>query len=88
MTEQFKPGYHLTEIPKGKVGEISKIEEEVRELRDAHDQHAVVMELVELSDLVGAITLYLERHHPSVTLDDLRTMAMITRRAFENGHRS
>lgn len=88
MTEQFKPGYHLSNIPKGEVGEISKIEEEVRELRDAHDQHAAVMELVELSDLVGAITMYLERHHPSVTLEDLRTMAAITRRAFENGHRS
>lgn len=88
MTEQFKLGYHLSEIPKGEVGEISKIEEEVRELRDAHDQRAVVMELVELSDLVGAITHYLERYHPSVTLDDLRTMATITRRAFENGHRS
>lgn len=88
MSEAFKPGYHLVDIPKGEVGELSKIEEEVRELRDAHDQHAVIMELVELSDLVGAITFYLERHHPSVTITDLQMMAAITRRAFENGHRS
>ena len=87
MTEQFKPGYHLTEIAKGEIGEISKIEEEVAELRDAHEQNATIMELVELSDLVGAIMLYLERYHRDVTLDDLRTMAAITCRAFENGRR-
>ena len=88
MSERLKPGYHLTPITKGKIGELSKIEEEVAELRDAHEQNAVIMELVELSDLVGAIQLYLERRHPSITFNDLRTMAAITRRAFENGHRS
>ena len=88
MSEHQKPGYHLAPITKGKIGELSKIEEEVAELRDAHEQNAVIMELVELSDLVGAIQLYLERRHPSITFNDLRTMAAITRRAFENGHRS
>jgi len=83
-----KPGYHLHEIPKGEIGESSKLLEEVLELQDAEEQGAVVMALVELSDLVGAITLYLEKHHPTTTLDDLRTMARITRRAFENGRRS
>lgn len=88
MKEQFTPGYHLVHIPKGEVGEVSKIEEEVLELRDAHDQGATIMELIELSDLIGAITLYLERYHPSTQLHDLQVMAAITRRAFENGHRS
>lgn len=83
-----KPGYHLTNIPKGTVGESSKLLEEVLELQDAEMQHASIMALVELADLVGSIQLYLEHHHPSTSLSDLITMARITRRAFENGHRS
>lgn len=82
-----KPGYHLREIPKGEVGESSKILEEVLELQDAEDQEAKVMALVELSDLMGAVALYLERHHPDTTIDDLLIMSRITRRAFENGRR-
>lgn len=82
------PGYHMHEIPKGKVGESSKILEEVLELQDAESQQAGIMALVELSDLVGAIEHYLEHHHPDKTLDDLITMAHITRRAFDNGRRS
>ena len=88
-TQSLKnPGYHLREIPKGIVGESSKILEEVLELQDAETQHADIMALVELSDLVGAIEHYLEHHHAGVTLDDLITMAHITRRAFDNGRRS
>ena len=83
-----KPGYHLAEIPKGKIGESSKILEEVLELQDAENQDAHIMELVELSDLVGAIELYLSHRHPSITLEDLVIMAHITRRAFENGRRA
>jgi len=45
------------------------------------------MELVELSDLYGAIKLYLEKHHPDTTMDDLKTMSEITARAFINGFR-
>ncbi len=82
-----KPGYHLSEIPKGVLGESSKLLEEVLELQDAEAQHASIMALVELSDLVGSIQLYLERHHPSSSMDDLLIMAQITRRAFENGRR-
>jgi len=83
-----KPGYHLREIPKGQVGESSKIMEEVLELQDAEAQGCKVMALVELSDLVGTIALYLKKHHPSTTIDDLIIMANITKRAFENGRRS
>lgn len=83
-----KPGYHLSEIPRGTVGESDKLLEEVLELQDAERQGATIMALVELSDLVGAIELYLRHHHPSITMEDLTTMSRITRRAFENGRRS
>lgn len=83
-----KPGYHLSEIPKGTIGESSKILEEVLELQDAERQGAAVMALVELSDLVGAIELYLCNRHPDTTLEDLIIMSHITQRAFENGRRS
>ena len=82
------PGYHLHKIPKGEIGESSKILEEVLELQDAEQQEANIMALVELSDLMGAIALYLEKHHPSTSIDDLMTMSRITRRAFENGRRT
>lgn len=82
-----KPGYHLQEIPKGEIGESSKILEEVLELQDAENQEAKIMALVELSDLMGAVALYLEKHHPATTMDDLLIMSRITRRAFENGRR-
>ena len=87
MKERFVPGYHIVPIEKGEIGEISKIQEEVDELRDAHEQQSKIMELVELSDLVGAIKLYLRRHQPGTTLQDLDTMATITERAFVNGVR-
>lgn len=83
-----KPGYHITAIPKGIIGESSKILEEVLELQDAELQNTSIMALVELSDMIGAIEHYLARHHPSVSLDDLITMSRITQRAFANGHRS
>ncbi len=90
MAKEKQPtniGYHLTEIPKGQVGESSKILEEVLELQDAEQQDAKIMQLVELSDIIGSIALYMEKHHPSTTIDDLIIMARITRRAFENGRR-
>ena len=90
MKENFRknPGYHLRKIPKGEIGESSKILEEVLELQDAEAQDAKIMELVELSDLMGAIALYLEKHHPSTSIDDLLTMSHITRRAFASGRRT
>ena len=89
MTEKLEnPGYHLTFIPKGEIGESSKLLEEVLELQDAEQQEAKIMALVELSDLIGAIALYLEKHHPSTDIDDLIVMSRITRRAFENGRRA
>lgn len=81
-------GYHIKKIEKGKIGEISKIVEEVEELQDAQDQGCKIMELVELSDLYGAIECYLQKHHPQNTMDDLKKMSEITKRAFKMGYRS
>lgn len=83
----MKPGYHLREIRKGHLGDISKIREELEELEDAHDQGVKVMELVELSDLLGAIDAFLFKHHKGMTIDDLVAMHKVTKRAFENGRR-
>lgn len=80
------PGYHLRKIAKGQLGEISKIVEEVEELQDAADQGCKIMELVELSDLYGAIRIYLQRKY-DMTMEDLARMSDITGRAFQNGHR-
>ena len=87
MTPDPKPGYHIRKIERGVLGEASKVREETEEFLDAEDQGVAIMALVELSDLIGAIEAYLTKHHPSVTLDDLKSMNAVTRRAFENGRR-
>lgn len=45
------------------------------------------MAFVELADLVGAAEAYLAKNHPSMSLDDLKAMSAVTRRAFQNGRR-
>lgn len=80
-------GYHLKEIAKGEVGELSKIYEEVEEIKDAEEQGVDIMLLVELSDLIGAIDLYLKKHHSSITVYDLIDMSEVTQRAFKTGGR-
>lgn len=82
------PGYHLTKIKKGTLGEPSKIREECDEFIDATIQGVDVMALVELSDMIGAIVAYLEKYHPSVTVNDLIKMSTVTKRAFKNGNRN
>lgn len=83
-------GYHLasSKISRGELGEISKIQEELDELRDAMTQDCRIMALLELSDMLGAVELYLERYFPGFTITDLLTMQRITKRAFLNGARS
>ena len=81
-------GYHINRIEKGVVGELSKIYEEVEEIKDAENQQCKLMVLIELSDLVGAIESYLEKHHQSLTLEDLISMKDITKRVFKEGYRS
>lgn len=83
-----KPGYHLVEIPRAPFGTAGKIQEEVHELIDAEAQGIRIMMLAELSDLVGSIKGYLERHFPDFTLQDLDDMAKVTKRAFDTGSRS
>lgn len=87
MSNVKLPGYHLSNIEKGTIGELSKIYEEIEEIKDAENQNAKVMILCELSDLIGAIQAYLDKHHNSLNIMDLVTMARITKRAFDNGHR-
>lgn len=87
MKSQANYGYHKKVITKGTLGEISKITEELAELEDAVAQHNRIMALCELSDLYGAIRLYLQRYHAGTTMDDLRIMSEATERAFKLGHR-
>ena len=87
MEKIENPGYHITKIPKGVLGESSKILEEVLELQDAELQNSRIMSLVELSDLHGAILKYLEKNFSDISMADLAKMSEITQRAFESGHR-
>lgn len=80
-------GYHVKDIPRGELGDVTKILEEVMELQDAIDQGVRVMQLCELSDIIQAIRLNLRKHHPGFTLDDLIQMADVTERAFADGTR-
>lgn len=80
-------GYHVNHIERGELGELSKIREELDEAEDAQCQGCNLMLLLELSDVIGAIEFYLEKHHPTISLDDLVEMASVTRRAFEIGER-
>lgn len=81
-------GYHLREIEKQPYGSIEKIQEEVQELFDAVEQDCRVMQLVELSDIIGAVEGVLETEFPDMTLQDLIRMSNITKRAFRSGGRS
>jgi hypothetical protein len=80
-------GYHLKSISKGVLGELSKIQEELDELQDAAEQGSKILALVELSDLIGAVRLYLNKYHPDITISDLSHMSLITERAFMDGTR-
>lgn len=86
-SEKSLPGYHLRSIPKGEFGEPSKIAEETEEFLEALEQGNELMALIELSDLLGAVQGYLERHHPSITINSLLKLSEATQRAFKNGHR-
>lgn len=80
-------GYHTRKIEKGVLGESSKIREELEELEDAEKQGAKLLALCELSDIIGAIDKYLDKHHCCTTLEDLILMARMTAEAFKEGKR-
>lgn len=82
-----KHGYHIQDIPRGVIGEPSKIIEEAHEVADAHQQGVNIMTAVELSDLIGAVDRFREKHLPHISWDDLFKMYRVTRRAFESGAR-
>lgn len=78
--------YHKTEIPKGVFGEFSKIEEECLELKDAVEQGCRILQLVELSDLYGAMEEFISLNY-YMTMDDLKQMSDLTKSAFREGKR-
>ena len=80
-------GYHLKKIKKGQIGESSKILEEVLELIDSENQKCKIMNLVELSDIYGALELYLHKNFQGIKMEDLKMMSDITQRAFKSGAR-
>ena len=78
--------YHTREIKKGTVGEFSKIKEEFEELEDAHLQGDKVLQICELTDLVGAIELYAMNIF-NLTIDDLVKFSDKTQQSFKEGKR-
>ncbi len=79
-------GYHLRDIPRGEFGEVSKIREEFEEFLESLEQNNPIMALVELSDMIGAIEGYAEKHH-NIKLDDIIALKTATHRAFKSGSR-
>jgi phenylalanyl-tRNA synthetase alpha subunit len=86
IRESKLPGYHDALIPKNSIGTFEKILEEFEELKDAKMSKNKIMELVEISDLIGAIELYVKKEY-NISMDDLNVMNKITQRAFLNGRR-
>lgn len=78
-------GYHLRHIPKGILGQPSKIREELEELEDATIQGNRILQLVELSDIVGAVKHFAAKL--GTTLEECVAMADATERAFKAGER-
>lgn len=79
-------GYHKNKIEKGEVGKFSKIKEEYQELEDAYEQSNPVLELCELTDLIGAIEAYSLNKY-NIKLEDLIKMMCCTKEAFINKER-
>ena len=81
-------GYHINKIEKGVMGDVSKIREEFEEFMDAVDQGEKIMQLIELSDLIGAIEAYtLKMTGGNITLNNLLSMKDLTKSSFEDGSR-
>lgn len=78
-------GYHLEKITKGFLGYSSKIREELDELVDAEIQGCRIMALTEASDIYGALEEWAIDNGSS--MDELRRMSNITKRAFKSGRR-
>ncbi len=79
-------GYHKKEIKKGVLGEYSKIKEEFKELTDAVDQGDKVLQLCELTDLIGAIEEF-SLNKFNVSLQDLINFSNKPKSAFREKKR-
>lgn len=79
-------GYHKIEIKKGILGEFSKIREEFEELSDAIEQEDKILQICELTDLIGAIEYFVEKKF-NLTLSDLKAFSDKTKSAFKENKR-
>lgn len=79
-------GYHKVEIKKGILGEFSKIEEEFYELSDGVAQNCKVLQICELTDLIGAIEEY-SMNKFNLTIADLLEFSNKTKSAFKENKR-
>jgi hypothetical protein len=77
--------YHKNEIRKGVLGEFSKIQEEFDELTDAFEQNDKVLQICELTDLMGSIEEYIKKFN--LTLNDLIEFSNKTKQAFKENKR-
>lgn len=78
-------GYHMREIQKGKLGEISKVQEEVDEFKDALEQGNKVLQMCELCDIYGALEALARPY--GLSMKDLQRMSDRTVSAFSDGSR-
>jgi hypothetical protein len=81
----MEEGYHKRKISKGIYGEISKVQEEIDEFCDAKDQNIKIMEMLELSDIYGALESVAESY--GLNMEDLQKMSNSTKNAFRTGKR-
>jgi len=79
-------GYHTKEINKGQVGEYSKIYEEFEEFTDAYEQRDKVLQICELTDLIGAIELF-SINKFGLNIHDLKKFSDKTIESFKEGKR-
>jgi hypothetical protein len=80
-------GYHKTKISQGEYGKFSKVVEEFEELQDAKNQNCKILELVELSDLYGAIEAYVKNKY-NMNMSDIKQMSDLTKQSFKDGDRT
>lgn len=79
-------GYHKKEIKKGVLGEFSKIQEEFDELSDAFEQGDKILQICELTDLIGAMEEYSISKF-NLSLIDLVEFSNKTKQAFKENKR-
>lgn len=79
-------GYHKIKIKKGVFGEFSKIQEEFEELKDGFEQNDKILQLVELTDLIGAIEGY-SMSKFNISLQELINFSKKTQSSFIEGKR-